>query len=251
MRGRIAHPGIGALFALSLLTADPAAQAGFFVPPAMPPVWALAGQGETAPAVRYGELDRAACQAELGRRGIAFTPVDEARGVLAPVRLDGPLHGVTFRTGLSAPQRASSPWEIVDCRLALALDDFADQLAAHDIVTVVHLSMYRPPSSRWPDGKLATRHPGGLAIDAATFVKKDGTTLEVQRDFHGHIGAKTCGPGTGPHPATPEATELRSILCEAADARLFNVVLSPDYNWPHRNHFHLEVAAGVKWFVVH
>ena len=62
---------------------------------------------------------------------------------------------MTFRTGLTASQRESSPWEIVDCRLALALDDFAEQLAAHDIVTVVHLSMYRPPSSRWPDYKLA------------------------------------------------------------------------------------------------
>jgi hypothetical protein len=40
-------------------------------------------------------------------------------------------------------------------------------------------------------------------------------------------------------------------LCDAADARLFNVMLSPDYNWRHRNHFHLEVATGAKWFVVH
>lgn len=244
MRGRGARAGFGALFGLSLLTAEPAASAGFFTAPAMPPA-------ETAPAVQYGEMDRETCEAELGRRGVPFTPVDEARGVLAPVRLAGPLHGVTFRTGLAASQRASSPWEIVDCRLALALDDFAAQLEAHEVVTVVHLSIYRPPSSRWPEGKLASRHPGGLAIDAATFVKKDGTTLEVQRDFHGHIGAKTCGPGTGPHPATPEATELRRILCDAADARLFNVMLSPDYNWPHRNHFHLEVTAGAKWFVVH
>jgi hypothetical protein len=251
MRGRFAPLGLGGLFVLSLLTAEPSARAGFFAPPAMPPAWALAGQANTAPAIRYGEMDLATCEAELGQRGVAFSPVDEARGVLAPVRLTGPLHGVTFRTGLTSSQRESSPWEIVDCRLALALDDFAEQLAAHDIVTVVHLSMYRPPSSRWPDGKLASRHPGGLAIDAAIFVKKDGTTLEVQRDFHGRIGAKTCGPGTGPHPATPVATELRSIFCDAADARLFNVMLTPDYNWPHRNHFHLEVTAGVKWFVVH
>jgi hypothetical protein len=251
MRGRAAPAGIGALFALSLLTAEPAARAGLFSLSAMPPAWAFAVQADTAPAIRYGAMDLATCEVELGRRGVPFAPVDEARGVLAPVRLTGPLHGVTFRTGLSASNRESSPWEIVDCRLALALDDFAEQLEAHDVVTVVHLSIYRPPSSRWPDGKLASRHPGGLAMDASTFVKKDGTKLEVQRDFHGRIGAKTCGPGTGPHPATPEASELRSILCDAADARLFNVVLSPDYNWRHRNHFHLEVTAGAKWFVVH
>ena len=66
----------------------------------------------------------------------------------------------------------------------------------------------------------------------------------VERDFHGRIGAPTCGAGTGPNPATPEALELRRIVCDAADAKLFNVELTPDFNWAHRNHFHLEVTAG-------
>lgn len=204
-----------------------------------------------APALRYGRLDRAACETELARQSVPFVRVDEARGVLAPVRLTGPLHGVTFRTGLPKSQRATSPWEIVDCRLALALDDFAVQLAAHDVEQVIHFSVYRPPVESWPAGKLASRHPGALAIDAGSFVKKDGTTLEVERDFHGHIGAVTCGQGAGPDKVTPQATELRRILCDAAAARLFNVMLTPDYNRPHRNHFHLEVTAGARWFVVH
>ena len=54
-----------------------------------------------------------------------------------------------------------------------------------------------------------------------------------------------------PRPATLEAVKLRSILCEAVSRRLFNVVLTPNYNRPHKNHFHLEVSAGVKWFLVH
>ncbi|MGD0528522.1 MAG: extensin family protein [Polyangiaceae bacterium] len=203
-----------------------------------------------APALRYGHLDRVTCENELERRGVPFSRVAEARGVLAPVRLRGALHGVTFRTGLPEDKRATSPWEIVDCRLALALDDFATQLAAHDITQVIHFSIYRPPVKTWPEGKLASRHPGALAIDAGTFVKRDGTKLEVERDFHGHIGAATCN-GSGPHPATAEALELRRIVCDAASAHLFNVALTPDYNWPHRNHFHLEVTAGVSWFVVH
>jgi len=204
------------------------------------------------PATRYAQLDRDGCEAELGRRGIPFTRVDQALGVLAPVRLTGPLHGVTYRTALPASQRTSSPWEIVDCRLALALDDFATQLASHDVVEVVHYSVYRPPTARWPAGKIASRHPGALAIDAASFVKKDGQTLAVERDFHGRIGALTCGPkGAAPRPVTAEATELRKIVCDAADAKLFNVELTPDFNWAHRNHLHLEVTAGVNWFVVH
>jgi hypothetical protein len=206
--------------------------------------------GDLAPAVRYGKLRRPECLAELSRRRIAFTPVVDARGVLAPVRLQGPLHGVTFRTALPEAKRASSPWEIVDCRLALSLDDFAKQLSGHGVVEVVHFSVYRPPSTRWPMEKTASRHPGALAIDAASFVKSDGHTLIVERDFHGRIGSKPCGKGTGPRPATPDAIELRQIACDAADAKLFNVELTPDYNWPHRNHFHLEVTAGVGWFVV-
>jgi hypothetical protein len=206
---------------------------------------------DEAPAQRYGRLDRDSCEAELAERGIAFARIDEARGVLAPIRLTGPLRGVSFHSGVPAAARASSPWEIVDCRLALALDDFALQLSAHDIVDVLHFSIYRPPTAKWPTDRIASRHPGALAIDAALFTKRDGSTLDVERDFHGRVGAPTCGPGAGPSPATAEAIELRQIVCEAAEAKLFNVALTPDYNWAHRNHFHLEVAAGVKWSMVH
>jgi hypothetical protein len=204
------------------------------------------------PAYRYAQLDRDACEAELTRRGIGWTDAGESRGVLAPVRLTGPVGGVTYHSTLSPSQRATSPNEVFDCRLVLSLDDFSAILTAHDVVEVIHLSAWRPPRARsWPAGKLGTRHEGGLALDAGIFVRRDGSRLNVEKDFHGRIGARTCGPGTGPKPATPEAVELRSIACEAADAHLFQVELTPDYNWPHRNHFHLEVTPTVKWFLVH
>jgi hypothetical protein len=235
---------------LAVACAAPNSSADWRVPPASP----LAGPYRVGappappPAVQYGRLERASCEAELGVRGIAFSRVDEARGVVDPVRLAGPLHGVTYHLGLPAAQRVSSPYEIVDCRLALALDDFAKQLALHDVVEVVHLSIYRPPPRGSVSPRTAFAHAGALAIDAASFVKRDGTTLIVERDFHGRIGAPTCGAGTGPHPATPEALELRRIVCDAAAAKLFNVALTPDFNWKHRNHFHLEVRADAGWF---
>ncbi len=203
-----------------------------------------------SPAYRYGVLSQLDCEAELKRRGVGFVR-ETARGVLAPVRLTGPLRGVQFRTDLDDRARAASPWEIADCRLVLALDDLAALLGRHDVVEVRHYSMYRPPPQPWPDDKLGTRHSGGLALDAGRFVAKDGRVLDVDKHFHGAIGAATCGAGAAPRPATAEALKLRAILCEAVDRRLFNVVLTPNYDRPHHNHFHLEVTAGVKWFLVH
>jgi len=196
-----------------------------------------------AVASRYAGLDRAACEGELHRRKIVFTRVEEARGVVAPLRLDGPLSGVKFRSNLGAKAARVSPYDIYDCRLVLSLDDFARVLAKHDVVEVVHLSVWRPVSSKTVLKGPGRRHTGALASDAAIFKLADGKTLSVEKDFHGRIGAKPC-------PASESASELRKIACEANQARLFNVLLTPDYNWAHRNHFHLEVTAGVKWTLV-
>ncbi len=206
---------------------------------------------ESTPAVRYATLDQAACEAELTKRGVSFTREADVRGVLAPVRLTGPVRGITYRSMLPEKQRATSPWEIVDCRLALALDDFAQVLARHDVREVVHFSVYRPPPLRgWLDGMLGKRHSGALAIDAGRFVLADGTALDVERDFGGRIGQKTCGPKAAAPPPTPAGQALHAIVCDAAEAHLFNVELTPHYNKAHKNHLHLEVTPGVRWFLI-
>jgi hypothetical protein len=195
-------------------------------------------------ASRYASLDRRSCEAELGRRNISFERVPEARGVVAPLRLTGPLSGVTFRSNLPASKARTSPYDIYDCRLVLALDDFAGILVKHDIVEVVHLSVYRPVSPKVGLKGAGRRHSGALAIDAAIFKTRDGRSLSVEKDFHPRrIGARPC-------PAPKDASELRKIACEANEARLFNVLLTPDFNWAHRNHFHLEVTANVRWTLV-
>lgn len=209
----------------------------------------LPSDARDSPAFQYAQLSRSACEAELASRHIDFVR-ETATAVEEPVRLTGPLRGVVFRTDLADKVRPTSPYEIADCRLVLALDDFAEILHRHDIVEVRHYSMYRPPRS-WPEDKPGAQHAGALAIDAGRFIDQTGAVLDVDRDFHGAIGAKTCGDGAGPRPVTPAALTLRAILCEAAERRLFQVILTPNYNRPHKNHFHLEVTAGVTWFLVH
>lgn len=203
-----------------------------------------------APAMRYARLSPRACERELTRRKIPWKATGPVRGVLAPVRLTGPLHGVSYHSALPEKKRATSIYEVVDCRLALALDDLSQILTRYDIVEVIHMSAYRPPRAKhWVDGRLGKRHGAAMAMDMGTFKRKDGTSLSVLHDFHGRVGAHTCGPhARGPRPATPEAVILHKIACETADAHLFNVELTPDFNRAHKNHFHLEVSQHPKWF---
>jgi hypothetical protein len=102
------------------------------------------------------------------------------------------------------------------------------------------------PAAKWaPPG---TRHPAGLAIDVGVLKKKDGTQLSVGADFDGQIGDKTCGAGA-PEPTRANAKELRSIVCEAHDKGIFTYTLTPNFNEAHRDHFHMEIKAGVYWFL--
>ncbi len=234
---------------------------------------------EAAPAQKYAKLSRDEAVAALKERGAIFDeiPAASAPGVLAPVRLTSRLGGVFFHDQERESARVRSPFEILDARLALVLVDFAEILQKHGIDEVVHMSMYRPgvrartpskkgapglrpaaraaapakaPADLPSEGQSTSRHPAGLAIDVGALVKKSGDRLVVARQFGGRIGSQTCGD-KAPAPAVTEARELRSIVCEAAAARLFTFVLTPNYNAAHRDHFHMEIKAGAPWMLIH
>jgi hypothetical protein len=210
------------------------------------------GAWASYPAAKYAAMTADACTQELDKRGVTYTKVASAEGVLAPVRLPKGAGGVVFRTDAPDHAIASSPFDVFDCRLALALSDYAKLLVAHDVEEVRIFSAWRP-TKNLPAGP-ATRHPGGLAVDVARFGKKlepgekQRRWLVVERDFHGRRGAIPCGPGsTPPTPATADAKEIRALVCEAVDKHLFTTVLTPNYDHAHRNHFHLEVTPEVTW----
>jgi hypothetical protein len=192
------------------------------------------------------------CLAELARRGVAVTPASGAPGVVTPVRLPKGVGGVVYRTEAPAPLRAAAPYEVFDCRLVLALSDWSRILRVHDVDEALIFSAYRPGRPR--HGEETTRHAGGLAVDVRRLGKRVGAAhvwLDVERDFHGTLGAPSCGPSAmPPAPPTAEARELRSIVCEAADQHLFTAILTPGYDRAHRNHVHLEVTPGVRWSLV-
>lgn len=74
------------------------------------------------------------------------------------------------------------------------------------------------------EGRLS-QHASANALDIAGFRLADGRSINVLKDW----------PGTG-----DSARFLRQVRDGACDD--FNVVLSPDYNAAHRNHFHLDMG---------
>jgi hypothetical protein len=202
-----------------------------------------------SPAARYGSLSPTACRDELKRRGVAFRDEAGARGVKIPVRLLGPLGGVLYRTDAPESERRHSPWEVFDCRLVLSLVDFGEVLRQHEVVEARIFSAWRPPPKKG-GATSPRRHPAALAVDVRTFKKANGEELSVLDHFGGRIGAPVCGPGRSPEPDCPEGQALREIVCGAADAHIFNSILTPNHDVPHRNHFHLEVTPGVGWFIL-
>jgi hypothetical protein len=200
-------------------------------------------------AYHYANLAEDEALLALDRRGLAWTRASPPfPGVRTPIRLAGPLHGVAVHASIPAAERATSTLEILDARLALALDDFCALLARHDIVELVHFDMYRPPGETARDARERIRHPGGLAVDVGWFRKRDGTRLDVGRGWPSDIGAKTCGDGAVEQWSS-EARELASIVCEAANERLFHFELTPDCDAAHADHVHLELRPDAHSFI--
>lgn len=206
-----------------------------------PTTYSLYSVPEGSSVLVYGVMTRDACEAELSKRKIAFKRADDIPGVKAPVFLEGPLHGVTYKSG--------APRKEIDCRLVLSLDDFSVALAAKDIVGAQVFSSYRTPKENGCTNKYAgEQHCAALAIDIGVFEKKDKTKLNVEKDFHGRIGSLTCKSGVGPNPVTPAATDLWELVCGSA-GRQFSVILTPNWNEQHKNHFHLELTTH-DWILV-
>ncbi len=210
-----------------------------------------ASAGAELPAQQYAHMSESQCYRELKRRKVSFRPVEQARGVRYPVRVRGKIGSVTYRTNYRSPEeRRTTPYEVYDCRLVLALYDLSKILWTHDIEEVRIFSAWRPPSKHWPEDKHGVRHPGALAADLQRFIKKTGESLSVAEHFNGEVGAALCGPeAAAPEPPTAQAQELRNIACEAAEQRIFQSILTPNYDRPHFDHFHVEVRPEVKWWI--
>jgi hypothetical protein len=206
------------------------------------------GTMTTTPAYRYANASNDEIRTWLAERELPFAELTEpASGVRLAGRLQGPLHGVAVH-GTDPAHSETSPYDIIDGRLALALDDFCRLLSEAHVVELLHYTIYRPSQKVVADDEKLTRHGGAMAIDVGALKLDDGTWIRVKRDWSPSVGAKTCGPGERV-PTTEFGRRLHDWVCEARKLGIFHYALTPHFDAAHADHLHLEIKPGVKWFL--
>jgi len=195
--------------------------------PATPPAaHHTAATGNWSPAPSYGQ-----CMADLGAKEATFTPLpDQYFGggcsTVQTVRL------LSMRGDYSA--LGVTNLGPVSCRLADAfaswarygVDRAARQILGSQLVRIETMGSYNCRNVAGTDHR--SGHATGSAIDVSAFVLADGRRVSV-------LGGWFAG--------TPEEREFLRVVHTSACKR-FGMVLGPDYNADHRNHFHVEAVAS-------
>lgn len=196
------------------------------------------------------ELDRDRCHERLHAHGVRFRALspDEAPEVAQPVRLRGPVAGVTFTIPWSRDLDADHH-AIWDCRLAVAMVPLAGWLAARGIHEVQYFSTLRR-------GEIVRRKPRsmhnvGLAIDVLGWRKgRDHTLWRVEDEFP--TGTLRSCEESGRRPGrrsrragrgAPDAI-FADFVCHVWRERLVHTLLTPDHDRAHHNHLHLDLKPG-------
>lgn len=166
------------------------------------------------------------CKAELTARKVGWKKVKKA-GIANPVEIVGALGGVEL--GGSAPL-------IIDCSLAVSLDEAGRYLRGLGVDKVTFSSAYSRRNVRGTNRP--SKHSYGLAIDVHTFTGPDLGTVRIDRDYEQGLGDAVDCVGI---PLTQGGAVLKILQCQLVRSGLFHLVLSPDFDDAHHDHFHLEV----------
>jgi hypothetical protein len=169
------------------------------------------------------------CLRELDRRGVTYKRVHKT-GIAIGVEPTSPLGGVTYT---STDQHL---W--MDCSLAVSLDEAGPYLTALGIDHAEFLSLYSRRDVRGTHQ--ASKHSYALAIDVARFSGPSIGTLDVALDFEQGLGDAVDCIG---QPLTENGRVLETLKCQLVQSGLFFLVLTPDYDDSHFNHYHLEARA--------
>jgi len=184
---------------------------------------------------------KASCLRALDALGVKYKRA-KRRGLRIGVRIRGDLGGVTYR---SYKKKAL----VIDCSLAVSLAAAGRFLVDHGVDTATYSSAYHIRNIRGT--RRRSNHSYGLAIDVHTLSGEELGTLTLKEDFEQGLGDEIDCIG---QPLTQAGAVLRAIDCQLERSGLFRIVLGPDYDATHYNHFHIEARpwrkredAGADW----
>lgn len=147
-------------------------------------------------------------------------------GVASPVRL------VSFSGDQGAI--AMSNLGVISCETANVMAGWVrygvDRAARQTLgIGVARVETFGAYNCRAVAGTTAlSAHATGQAVDVSGFVLTDGRVISIRQAWHGGTAA--------------EREFLRRVRQSAC--RRFGIVLSPDYDAAHQDHFHLETGSG-------
>ena len=167
------------------------------------------------------------CKGELDSRGVSWKRASKP-GIANAVEIVGSIGGVA----LTSPEYPL----VIDCSLAVSLAEAMTYVKALGIDKATFSSAYSRRNVRGTNKP--SKHSFGLAIDVHTFTGPDLGTLRVDRDYEQGLGDEVDCLGK---PLTQGGAILKVLQCQLARSGLFSLVLSPDYDDAHHDHFHLEV----------
>lgn len=180
--------------------------------------------GLVAPAA--AEPDPQACLDHLAAIGVPFKKAKKS-GISIAVEITGPVGGVTFVHDEDAL--------VIDCSLAVSLAEAGRYLTALGVDRAGYSSAYSKRNVRGTNRP--SKHSYGLAIDVHSFTGPSIGTLRVDRDFEQGLGDAVDCIGS---PLTEGGALLEIAKCQLVHSGLFHLVLTPDYDDAHHNHYHLE-----------
>jgi hypothetical protein len=210
------------------------------------------------------KLSAKQCKRILKKAGVKTKPVGFKTPLVGtPLLLDGPIAGVNILPRWPKKKPTNS---VMDCHLILALVDVAHRARALGITTIEYYSTYRPltqPPAKCAKGKKGKRcrakqqkykktikgklsqHRRALGIDIRWLTTEDGTVLDVLEDYDRKSNVAPCS-----YVASDDKSKLlQDFACGLHKDKVFNVILTPNANKAHHNHFHFDISPNATWHV--
>lgn len=173
------------------------------------------------------ERDRMQCLAVLegspvSHRAVPDRALEDGCGLSNAVEVSG--SSVRFSVGFTATCPLTVAWALYERHVLLPA---AWEYLGQEVVRVTHFGTYACRNVNHRAAGRRSQHASANAIDIAGFVLADGQQITVRGDWAGSDIRR--------------AAFLRALRDGAC--RFFDVVLSPDYNEAHHDHFHFDMGS--------